>query len=188
VKSDGRGAARFSRIVVYRFSLGQHVPTDHLLRSIDRFVALDGVREHLAAFYSSTGRPSVDPERMIRMLIEGYCYGIRSERRLCQEVGGDGFAVDASLIKADANRQNGVEAQQRLSPEISHRAVHEYLPIALHDENERKSRSCSRISNAFCDLTGGPCGAHGEFLLAAIAQNLRKLAKLIPIRQSAIAA
>jgi transposase len=69
----------------YEFSLEAHVPTDHLLRSIDRFVDLDDMRAHLAPFYSSTGRPSVDPELMIRMLIVGYCHGIRSERRLCEQ-------------------------------------------------------------------------------------------------------
>src|SRR6267154_50946 len=70
----------------YEFSLERHVPVDHLLRSIDWFVDLSGVRAHLRPFYSSTGRPSVDPELMIRMLLVGYCYGIRSERRLCEEV------------------------------------------------------------------------------------------------------
>lgn len=62
------------------------MPADHLLRSIDRFVDLSGIREHLKPFYSATGRPSIDPELMIRMLIVGYCMGIRSERRLCEEV------------------------------------------------------------------------------------------------------
>ena len=144
----------------YEFSLDTHVPADHLLRAIDRFVDLSGLRAHLRPFYSSTGRPSVDPELMIRMLLIGYCFGIRSERRLCDEVhlnlayrwfcrlgldgavpdhstfsknrhgrfrdsdllrelfetmlarciaeglvGGEGFAVDASLIRADANKQ-----------------------------------------------------------------------------------
>lgn len=70
----------------YGFSLEQHVPDDHLLRSIDRFVDLSSVRDHLRDFYSSTGRPSIDPELMVRMLIVGYCSGIRSERRLCEEV------------------------------------------------------------------------------------------------------
>ena len=70
----------------YEFSLGRHVPVDHMLRAIDRFVDLGEVRPHLAPFYSATGRPSVDPELLIRMLIIGYCYGIRSERRLCEEV------------------------------------------------------------------------------------------------------
>ena len=71
----------------YDFSLEAMVPPDHLLRSIDRFVDLSNVRATLASSYSSTGRPSVDPELMIRMLLVGYCYGIRSERRLCEEVG-----------------------------------------------------------------------------------------------------
>jgi transposase len=168
----------------YEFSLESHVPTGHMLRSIDRFVDLGDVRAHLAPFYSSTGRPSVDPELLIRMLIVGYCYGIRSERRLCEEVhlnlayrwfcrlglegdvpdhstfsknrhgrfrdsdllrhvfetvvrrcmkeglvGGDGFAVDASLIKADANRQQGVEGSQGLAPDLSSRAITEYLAV-----------------------------------------------------------
>jgi transposase len=168
----------------YEFSLEKHVPADHLLRSIDRFVELDEVRRDLAPFYSSTGRPSVDPELMIRMLIIGYCFGLRSERRLCEEVhlnlayrwfcrlgldgqvpdhstfsknrhgrfrqsdllrrvfetvlqrcireglvGGERFAVDASLIKADANRQKGIEGEKGLSAEATGRAVEEYLAV-----------------------------------------------------------
>ncbi|GLS44192.1 transposase [Methylobacterium brachythecii] len=168
----------------YEFSLDTHVPTDHLLRSIDRFVDLTGLRQELAPFYASTGRPSVDPELMIRMLIVGYCLGIRSERRLCDEVhlnlanrwfcrlgldgrvpdhstfsknrhgrfrdrdllrrlfetvlarciaeglvGGEGFAVDGSLIKADANRQKGVEGSAGLPPEVVSRAAQEYLAV-----------------------------------------------------------
>ncbi|MCA0928816.1 transposase [Ruegeria profundi] len=70
----------------YEFSIEDHVPPDHLLRAMDRFVDLGEIRRHLAPFYSSTGRPSVDPELMIRMLIVGYAFGIRSERRLCEEV------------------------------------------------------------------------------------------------------
>ena len=70
----------------YEFSLERHVPERHLLRLIDRFVELDGLRRELAPFYSAIGRPSIDPELMIRMLIVGYCFGIRSERRLCEEV------------------------------------------------------------------------------------------------------
>ena len=70
----------------YSFNLERHVPTDHLLRRVDRFVDLSEIREHLRPFYSETGRPSIDPELMIRMLIIGYCMGIRSERRLCDEV------------------------------------------------------------------------------------------------------
>jgi transposase len=168
----------------YEFSLERHVPPDHLLRSIDRFVELSDLRRELTPFYSSTGRPSIDPELMIRMLIIGYCFGIRSERRLCEEVhlnlayrwfcrlglngpvpdhstfsknrhgrfrqsdllrrlfetvlqrclreglvGGEAFAVDASLIRADANRQKGIEGDKGLPPEASARAVGEYLTV-----------------------------------------------------------
>ncbi len=67
----------------YEFSLEDHIPQGHLLRSIDRLVDLDGIRAYLADFYSHTGRPSIDPELLIRMLLVGYCFGIRSERRLC---------------------------------------------------------------------------------------------------------
>jgi transposase len=168
----------------YEFSLEKHVPPDHLLRSIDRFVELGDLRRELVGFYSHLGRPSIDPELMIRMLIVGYCFGIRSERRLCEEVhlnlayrwfcrlgldgpvpdhstfsknrhgrfrasdlfrrvfetvlrrcirerlvGGEGFAVDASLIKADANRQKGIEGEKGLPPDASGRAVEEYLAV-----------------------------------------------------------
>jgi len=70
----------------YSFSLEDHVPADHLLRGIDHFLDLSELREHLAAHYSNTRRPSIDPALMIRMLVIGYCFGIRSERRLCEEV------------------------------------------------------------------------------------------------------
>ena len=168
----------------YEFSLERHVPDDHLLRRIDRFVDLSGLREHLRPYYSETGRPSVDPELMIRMLLIGYCLGIRSERRLCEEVhlnlayrwfcrlgldgavpdhstfsknrhgrfrdsdllrrlfetsvercmaeglvGGEGFAVDASMIKADANRQRSVPGSEGLPAEAVSHAVREYLAV-----------------------------------------------------------
>lgn len=168
----------------YTFSLEDHVPANHLLRSIDRFVELEGMRAHLAPFYSATGRPSIDPELLIRMLLVGYCFGIRSERRLCEEVhlnlayrwfcrlgldgtvpdhstfsknrhgrfrecdllrqlfdtvlrrcmaeglvGGEGFAVDASLIKAEANRERSVPGDPGLPPEASSRAIDEYLAV-----------------------------------------------------------
>ena len=70
----------------YNFSIEDHVPGGHLVRLIDRFVDLSDIRGFLAPYYSSNGRPSIDPELMIRMLIVGYCFGIRSERRLCDEV------------------------------------------------------------------------------------------------------
>jgi transposase len=153
----------------YSFNLDDHVPRGHLLRGIDRFLDLGDLRRHLAGFYSHTGRPSIDPELMVRMLVVGYCFGIRSERRLCEEVHlnlayrwfcrlgledripdhstfsknrhgrfrqseafrhvfesvlrrcmaeglveGEGFAVDASVIKADANRVRGVPGTQEI--------------------------------------------------------------------------
>ncbi len=70
----------------YAFNLEDHVPQNHLLRGVDRFLDLSEMRAHLADYYSHTGRPSIAPELMIRMLVIGYCFGIRSERRLCEEV------------------------------------------------------------------------------------------------------
>jgi len=127
----------------YEFSLERHVPGDHLLRSIDRFVDLGDIREQLRPFYSDTGRPSVDPELMIRMLIVGYCMGIRSESDLLRKlfestvarciakglVGGQGFAVDASMIKADANRQNSTPGDRWEPPDDPGHAVREYLAV-----------------------------------------------------------
>ena len=74
------------RCFFYDFCLEDQVPCDHLLRRIDGHLDLGAFRQQLTPFYSHTGRPSVDPELMVRMLIVGYCYGIRSERRLCDEV------------------------------------------------------------------------------------------------------
>jgi transposase len=70
----------------YDFRLDDHVPADHMLRGIDRFLDLTSLRIELTPFYSALGRPSIDPDLMIRMLVMGYCMGIRSERRLCEEV------------------------------------------------------------------------------------------------------
>jgi transposase len=72
----------------YSFNLDERIPATHLLRRIDVFVAkaLTTVHEEIAGYYSHTGRPSIDPELLLRMLIIGYCYGIRSERKLCEEV------------------------------------------------------------------------------------------------------
>ena len=167
----------------YGFNLERHVPDNHLLRKIDRFVDLSEVRRHLEPYYSETGRPSIDPELMMRMLIVGYGFGIRSERRLCEEVhlnlayrwfcrlgldgdvpdhstfsknrhgrfresdllrklfetvvarcmkerivGGEAFAVDASIIVADAHRRRSVAKVEDLDP-TSSRAVAEYLSV-----------------------------------------------------------
>ena len=70
----------------YAFNLESVVPQRHLLRGIDRYLDLADLRPYLVEYYRHTGRPSIDPELMIRMLVVGYCYGIRSERRLCEEV------------------------------------------------------------------------------------------------------
>jgi len=76
------------RRLFYEFHLEDRVPGNHLLRRINGFVAaaLSDLHSELASYYSHTGRPSIDPELMIRMLIVGYTYGIRSERQLCEEV------------------------------------------------------------------------------------------------------
>lgn len=166
----------------YSFNLEDHIPANHLLRSIDRCLDLSDLRHYLADFYSPIGRPSIDPELMIRMLIVGYCYGIRSERRLCEEshlnlayrwfcrlsledeipnhstfsknrhdrfrdsdlfrwlfnevlrrcmdaglVKDEGFAVDASIIKANASRQPGVpvwDKTERKNDSFSSRDFH----------------------------------------------------------------
>ena len=70
----------------YAFNLEERIPNDHLLRRIDAVLDLSWLRADLAPFYSHTGCPSIDPELMVRMLLIGYCYSIRSERRLCREV------------------------------------------------------------------------------------------------------
>ena len=70
----------------YSFSLEEVVPDDHLVRKIAAFVDLAWVRKELAPYYSNTGRPSIDPELIIRMLIIGYVFAIRSERMLCREL------------------------------------------------------------------------------------------------------
>jgi transposase len=72
----------------YEFRLEDRIPGNHLLRRMNVFVAaaLDDLHVVLEPYYSEIGRPSIDPELMIRMLLVGYCYGIRSERRLCQEI------------------------------------------------------------------------------------------------------
>src|SRR5262245_66544246 len=81
----GRRAVDQSQLF-YLFNLEQRIPADHLLRRINPIVGqvLADLRAKLAPFYSDIGRPWIDPELMIRMLIVGYCYGIRGERRLCR--------------------------------------------------------------------------------------------------------
>ncbi len=69
----GQRAQRQSALF-YEFDLDEAVPQDHLLRGIDRFVDLADIRRHLEPFYASIGRPSIDPDLMIRMLLVGYCW------------------------------------------------------------------------------------------------------------------
>src|SRR5258708_2704906 len=170
----------------YEFRLDDMVPKDHILRRINVFVtsALSDLHKELGAFYSDIGRPSIDPELLIRMLIVGYCYGIRSERKLCEEVRlhlayrwfcrldlddaiphhstfsenrlnrfresdilrhvfdrvvvaamvmglvkGEGFAVDASVMEANASRYHGKTPNELdwTEKQRQKRAVAEYL-------------------------------------------------------------
>jgi transposase len=169
----------------YSFCLDEVVPNDHLVREIAGVLDLSWVHAELAPYYPKIGRPSIDPVLMIRMLIVGYVFAIRSERLLCREVkvnlayrwfcglsiedkvpdhsvfsrarndrfrdsgifrhvfervvaaciaaglvGGEGFAVDASLIEADANKRRsipGTEWNKNIDPEGASRAVREYL-------------------------------------------------------------
>jgi transposase len=187
----------------YLFNLEEQIPADHLLRRLNPIVTrvLVDLREKLAPFYSDIGRPSIDPELMIRMLIVGYCYGIRFERRLCEEVKlhlgyrwfcrlelddkvpdhstfsvnrhgrfrdsdifrqvfeavvracmdaglvkGEGFAVDASVIEADASRYHG-KAPDEIdwsAPERQTRAVAEFL-TALDDEDADANRKLPKV-------------------------------------------
>jgi hypothetical protein len=85
-EDDGQAASRSERFVLRVLVREAGAREPYMLRAVDRFVDLSDVRAHLATFYSTTGRPSVDPELLIRMLIIGYYYAIRSERRLCEEV------------------------------------------------------------------------------------------------------
>jgi transposase len=169
----------------YSFSLEEVVPDDHRVRAIATVLDLSWVHDELEPYYSRLGRPSIDPALMIRMLIVGYVFAIRSERALCREVrvnlayrwfcglsiedrlpdhsafsrarnerfrdsaifrsvfervveaciaaglvGGEGFAVDASLIAADANKQRSIPGKdwdKNRGPEKASRAVKEYL-------------------------------------------------------------
>lgn len=191
------------RQLFYLFNLERRIPASHLLRRINPIVmqVLADLREKLAPFYSDIGRPSIDPELMIRMLIVGYCYGIRFERRLCEEVElhlayrwfcrldlddkvpdhstfsvnrhgrfrdsnilrhvfeavvracmnaglvkGEGFAVDASVIEANASRYHGKAPDEIdwLAPERQTRAVVEFL-AAFDDEDPDADRKVPKV-------------------------------------------
>jgi hypothetical protein len=97
----GRQVAQRERYEL--IDLEEFVPREHLLRAVDRYLDLTELRAHLANSYSHMWRPPVDPELMIRMLIIGYCYGIHSERRLCEEVHLD-LPIVGSVISACTTR------------------------------------------------------------------------------------
>ena len=200
----------------YEFDLEDVVPGDHFLRRIDAALDLDWLRRELAPYYSRTGRPSICPELMVRMLIVGYCYSIRSERRLCREVelnlayrwfcrlglenrvpdhstfsvnrhgrfrdggvfrrvfeevvrrcmaaglvGGEGFAVDASVIEADASRFQRVEgsAVDWTDDQRNSRPVREYLEALEGDQSptnpERKPKALSPVDPTAAWTTRG---------------------------------
>jgi transposase len=80
------GQQKRNESLFYYFRLEEQIPDDHLLRLIDRYIDLSFVRERLKGFYSWTGRPSIDPEVLLRWLLVSYLYGITSERRLLEEV------------------------------------------------------------------------------------------------------
>jgi transposase len=187
----------------YLFNLERRIPAGHLLRRINPVVTqvLADLRTQLAPFYSDIGRPSIDPELMIRMLIVGYCYGVRFERRLCEEVElhlayrwfcrldlndtvpdhstfsvnrhgrfrdseifrhvfeavvrccmaaglikGEGFAVDASVIEADASRYHGKTPDEIdwSEPQRQTRAVVEFL-AGLDDEDPETNRKPPKV-------------------------------------------
>jgi transposase len=196
----------------YLFNLEGRIPRHHLLRRINPVVTriMADLREKLGAFYSEIGRPSIDPELMIRMLIVGYCYGIRSERQLCEEVElhlayrwfcrldlddkvpdhstfsvnrhgrfresdafrhvfeaivricmdaglvkGEGFAVDASVMEADASRYHGVTPEEAdwSAPERQTRAVAEFLG-ALDGDDPTADRKPPKVISL-----SDPCSA-----------------------------
>jgi transposase len=200
----------------YSFNLEAHIPASHLLRGIDRFLDLSELHGHLAPHYSNTGRPSIDPALLIRMLVVGYCFGIRSERQLCEEVhlnlayrwfcrlgledkvpdhstfsknrhgrfrdndtlrfvfekvlarcleeglvGGEGFAVDASVVRADASRQRGMPGNEVAFDRTASlaRPVREYLEAldaAEEPETVPKSVSITDPAARWTAAPGGP--------------------------------
>ncbi|MCH8977274.1 MAG: transposase [Proteobacteria bacterium] len=194
----------------YDFCLENHIPDGHLLRQIDQFLDFEQIRLHLTSFYSHTGRPSIDPELMIRMLLVGYCYGIRSERRLCEEIHfnlayrwfcrigleeevpdhstfsknrhgrfrdadllrmvfdtvvqrcseqglikGEGFATDASYIRADASKQRLVDGPVDWRPSPTQtRPVKEYLDVLDEDPAARRTQKKVSLTDPMAQWAG----------------------------------
>src|SRR3954466_16323706 len=180
----------------YEFSLEKHIPADHLLRSIDKFVDFHEIKRDLAPFYSNIGRPSIDPELIIQMLLIGYCFGIRSERRLCDEVHLNlayrwfcRLSLDAAVPDHSTFSKN--RHGRRVPRSIYEGARDMARQIARSWEGRTSRRLRKKIEMLFAHLKRilkldrlrlrGPNGARDEFTLAATAQNLRKMAKLIPM-------
>ena len=187
----------------YLFNLEERVPAGHLLRRINPIVTrlVADMREKLAPFYSEIGRPSIDPELMVRMLIVGYCYGIRFERRLCEEVelhlayrwfcrlDLDDTIPDHSTFSVNRH------GRFRDSDLLRHvRDVHEDARDAARawmgkPEFDKSRDERERVEMRFAHLKThhrfermrlrGLSGARDEFHLAAIVQNLKTLASHI---------
>src|SRR5438067_12350367 len=110
----------------YEFSLERHVPETHLLRHIDRSVELDGLRRQLVPFYSEMGRPLIDPELLIRMLIVGYCLGIRSASALsggCAKRCTSTWRIAGSVGSGSTARCRITRHSQRIAMAVSGTAI-----------------------------------------------------------------
>src|ERR1700757_3277835 len=197
----------------YEFRLDDVIPNGHLLRRIHVFVTsvLGDLHEQLGPFYSDIGRPSIDPELLIRMLIIGYCFGIRSERKLCEEVRlhlayrwfcrldlnaavphrstfsenrlnrfresdilrhifervvfaamemglvkGEGFAVDASVMEANASRYHGRGPMNSIGRRSSSESVR-WLNTLRHSKPKRWLMAMPRMTARVVDPRASDC-------------------------------
>src|SRR3989454_11550433 len=192
----------------YSFHLDEVVPDDHLVREIAAILDLSWVHRELAAYYPKMGRPSIDPELMIRMLIVGYVFAIRSERMLCREVKVNlayrwfcGLSIEDSIPDHSAFSRADC-GPCPLKAKCCPKAPWRKIPCSIYEDAraaaralantqafEQSRRDRKRVEMLFAHLKRilklgrlrlrGPCGAQDEFTLAAIAQNLRRLAKLL---------
>lgn len=132
-----------SESLFYYFRIEDHIPEDHLLRLVDRHVDFAFVRETLKASYSHTGRPSIDPEVLLRILLIGYLYGITSERRLVEDVGmhlayrwftGLGFDQEVLHHSTFSKNRHGFSRVAALSGTFraDRPAVYECRPLGRH--------------------------------------------------------
>jgi transposase len=221
----------------YSFCLDDVIPDDHRGREIAAVLDLSWVRAELAPHYSPLGRPSIDPVLMIRMLIVGYVFAIRSERLLCREVkvnlayrwfcglsientipdhstfsrarnerfrdsdifrrvfervveaciaaglvGGEGFAVDASLIVADANKQRSIpgnEWDRNRAPETANRAVKEYLATL----DDAAFGAASEVTPKFVSPSDPSCSVDGGDARASLLRLCQQLSDRREVRR-----